>query len=74
MQRKIQTADVIRRKPRKKEQEVLNNVVSLRLSDQEKHQLDRVTAATRKNVSDVVREAIEFWLRRKGNLLRHEAT
>ena len=74
MQRKIQTADVIRRKPRKKEQEVLNNVVSLRLSDQEKHQLDRVTAATRKNVSDVVREAIEFWLRRKGNLLRREAT
>ena len=74
MQRKIQTTDVIRRKPRKKEQEVLNNVVSLRLSDQEKHQLDRVTAATRKNVSDVVREAIEYWLRRKGNLLRYEAT
>jgi hypothetical protein len=56
-----------RKKAKKKDKEVLNHVVSLRISDQEKRVLERITEATRRNVSDVVREAIEFWLtKRKG--------
>ncbi|HEY5514312.1 MAG TPA: ribbon-helix-helix protein, CopG family [Geomonas sp.] len=46
----------------KKDEKAMNHVVSLRVSDQEKRVLERITESTRKNVSDVVREAIEFWL------------
>jgi hypothetical protein len=57
------------RKGRQKDQETLNNVVSLRISDQEKRVLDRCTEVTRKNVSEVVREAIELWLNKHKPLL-----
>lgn len=46
---------------RRKDPEARNNVVSLRINDQEKRLLDRFTQATRKNVSDLVREALELW-------------
>lgn len=46
----------------KKSTPVLKNVVSLRVSDQEKRLLERLTRATSLNVSDLVREAIGFWL------------
>jgi len=62
-----QVMAVTKRKPRKKVPKALNNVVSLRISDKEKRVLDRITAANRMNLSDVVREALDFWLtRRKG--------
>lgn len=56
-----------RRGVRKNERSPRNNVVSLRLSDQEKLVLDRLTVTDQSNLSDLVREAISFWLaRRKG--------
>ncbi|MBJ6727956.1 ribbon-helix-helix protein, CopG family [Geomesophilobacter sediminis] len=51
-----------RRTFRKKESKGLNNVVSLRISDQEKRVLDRISAATQSNLSDLVRKALDFWL------------
>ena len=47
---------------KKKEGSVLKNVVSLRVNDQEKRLLDRLTRSTSQSVSDLVREAIGFWL------------
>jgi uncharacterized protein (DUF1778 family) len=64
-----QSAEKAKRKSRKKDQDALKNVVSLRISDQEKEVLDQCTKATRKNVSDVVREAIELWLTKHKPLL-----
>jgi uncharacterized protein (DUF1778 family) len=64
-----QSAEKAKRKSRKKDQDALKNVVSLRISDQEKQVLDRCTKAARKNVSDVVREAIELWLTKHKPLL-----
>lgn len=56
-----------RRTVRKKERKGLNNVVSLRISDKEKRVLDRISEATHTNLSNVVREALSFWLTtRKG--------
>lgn len=56
----------VKKKTAKKKKEpkvpVLKNVVSLRVSDQEKRLLERLTRATSQNVSDLVREAIGFWL------------
>ena len=53
---------------RRKDEKILHNVVSLRITDQEKRELDRITKTTCKSVSDVVREAIEFWLSKRKRL------
>jgi len=61
-----QLAAAARRNIRNK-RKVRNNVVSLRITDQEKRVLDRIGRNTHTNLSDLVREAIDFWLtRRKG--------
>ena len=46
----------------RKDEDVLHNVVSLRISDQEKHELEKITKSSSKSVSEIVREAIEFWI------------
>jgi Arc/MetJ-type ribon-helix-helix transcriptional regulator len=40
----------------------------LRVSDKEKRVLERITQSSSKSVSDVVREAIEYWLSRRHRL------
>lgn len=50
---------------RRKDEDVLSNVVSLRISDQEKRELEKITKSSSKNVSEIVREAIEFWISRR---------
>ena len=53
---------------RRRDDTVLTNVVSLRISDQEKRVLEKITKSTSKNVSEVVREAIEYWLAKRRSL------
>lgn len=53
---------------RRKEAEALSNVVSLRINDQEKRELEKITKSCSKNVSEIVREAIEFWMSRRKRL------
>jgi len=53
---------------RRKDDTILTNVVSLRISDQEKRVLEKITKSTSKNVSEVVREAIEYWLAQRRRL------
>ena len=50
---------------RRKEEEILHNVVSLRISDQEKRELEKITKTSAKSVSEIVREAIELWLAKR---------
>lgn len=47
---------------------VLHNVVSIRISSQEKRELEKITKTSAKSVSEVVREAIESWLARRRRL------
>lgn len=49
---------------RRRDESALNNVVSLRISDQEKRELEEITKSSSRNVSEVIREAIEFWMDR----------
>jgi len=49
---------------RRRDESALNNVVSLRISDQEKRELEEITKSSSRNVSEIVREAIEFWMDR----------
>ncbi|HZV81183.1 MAG TPA: ribbon-helix-helix domain-containing protein [Geobacteraceae bacterium] len=54
---------------RRKDENVLNNIVSLRISDQEKRIIEKITRDSSRSVSEVVREAIEYWLARKSYCL-----
>lgn len=53
---------------RRKDENVLHNVVSLRISDQEKRELEKITKTSSKSVSEIVREAIELWLAKRKKL------
>jgi len=51
-------------KPVKKQScktEQLQNIISLRINDQEKKQLEKLIKSTSKNISDIMREAIGMW-------------
>lgn len=58
-----------RKTKKKREDKTLKNVVSLRISDQEKRLLEKISSNGCRNVSEVIREAIGYWLARRRNLV-----
>jgi hypothetical protein len=56
------------KKPRRQQDKKLDNVISVRLSDQEKHVLQRIIKRTSKNASDIMREAVLLWSSRQRSL------
>lgn len=65
--RKLITREPKSRKNRK-ESEQLQNVISLRISDEEKKTLEKLIRTTSKNISEIMREAIELWRSRQRKL------
>jgi hypothetical protein len=59
-----------RRTAKRKEKSVLKNIISLRVSDREKKVLEKITETSSMSVSDVVREALEYWLSKRQRLCR----
>ena len=55
-----------RTKKQKKEQ--LPNVISLRINDDEKKVLEKLTKSTSKSISDIMREAIDLWSSKRRKL------
>ena len=55
-------------KKRRKETEQLPNVISLRINDDEKRALEKLTKSTSKSISDIMREAIDLWSSKQRNL------
>ncbi len=53
---------------RRRDESALTNVVSLRISDQEKRELEKITKSSDRNISEIVREAIEFWISKRRRL------
>lgn len=47
---------------RRTPEKTLGNVISLRISDQEKRVLERFIKRTSKNASDIMREAMNQWI------------
>jgi hypothetical protein len=47
--------------------EQLQNVISLRINDHEKRELENLTKATSKSISDIMREAIDLWRSSRSN-------
>ena len=68
---KNQRGEAPRKRARKRnEKTILKNIISLRVSDREKHVLEKITESNSMSVSDVVREALEYWLARRQRLCR----
>jgi predicted DNA-binding protein len=56
------------RKLRRQTERPLDNVISLRISDQEKRELERVVKRTSKSISDIMREAMSLWINKRNRL------
>ncbi len=46
----------------------LQNIISLRISDKQKMMLEKLSKATSKSVSDIMREAVNLWSAKRRNL------
>lgn len=61
-----------RNEPRKSESRkpkaLVENVISLRISDQEKRMLEKLTAKTSKSITDIMREALNLWSSKRRSL------
>lgn len=55
-------------KKKRKETEQLQNVISLRISDEEKRALEKLTKSTSKSISEIMREAIDLWSSKRRKL------
>ena len=59
--RKLITREAKSSRKNKKETEQLQNVISLRISDDEKKTLEKLIKTTSKSISEIMREAIDLW-------------
>jgi len=61
-----------RNEPRKTESRKpkaqVENVISLRISDQEKKTLEKLTTITSKSITDIMREALTLWSSKRRSL------
>ena len=48
-------------KKKKDRTDQVQNVISLRINDEEKKALEKLTKATSKSISEIMREAIDLW-------------
>jgi len=48
-------------KKKRSRTEQLQNVISLRINDDEKRTLEKLAKTTSKSISDIMREAIDMW-------------
>ncbi len=48
-------------KKKQKETEQLQNVISLRINDDEKKTLEKLITTTSKSITEIMREAIDLW-------------
>ena len=55
----IKEPKTFRKKKIKKEQ--LHNIISMRISDDERKRLEKLTKTTSKSISAIMREAMELW-------------
>jgi hypothetical protein len=55
-------------KKKKPGKEQLHNVISLHINDDEKRMLEKLTKSTSKNISEIMREAIDLWSSKRRKL------
>jgi flagellum-specific peptidoglycan hydrolase FlgJ len=55
-------------KKKKTRTEQLQNVISLRINDNERKTLEKLTKSTSKSISEIMREAIDLWRSKRRKL------
>jgi len=55
-------------KKTKTKKEQLKNVISMRINDDEKKVLEKLTKSTSRSISDIMREAIDLWTSKRRKL------
>ncbi|NVN91600.1 MAG: CopG family transcriptional regulator [Desulfuromonadales bacterium] len=53
---------------KKSKKDHLQNIISLRISDKQKLMLEKLSKATSKSISDIMREAVNIWSTKRRNL------
>ena len=57
-----------RKSEQRKPKALVKNVISLRISDQEKRMLEKFTSTTSKSITDIMREAFTLWSSKRRSL------
>ncbi|NVN90051.1 MAG: ribbon-helix-helix protein, CopG family [Desulfuromonadales bacterium] len=65
---KIETKETKVTRTKKKEKEYLQNIITLRISDKQKITLKKLSKATSKSISDIMREAVNLWSAKRRKL------
>lgn len=55
-------------KKKREKSEQLQNVISLRINDEEKKALEKLTKSTSKSITEIMREAIDLWSAKRRKL------
>jgi hypothetical protein len=55
-------------KKKKERTDQVQNVISLRINDEEKKALEKLAKSTSKSISDIMREAIDLWTSKRRKL------
>ena len=66
--RKIFARESKASRKKRKETEQLQNVISLRINDDEKKTLEKLIKTTSKSITEIMREAIDLWRARQRKL------
>jgi len=66
--RKIFARESKASRKKRKETEQLQNVISLRINDDEKKTLEKLIKTTSKSITEIMREAIDLWKARQRKL------
>jgi len=66
--RKIFARESKASRKKRKETEQLQNVISLRINDDEKKTLEKLIKTTSKSITEIMREAIDLWRARQSKL------
>lgn len=59
--KKQETKNVKAARSKKSKKDHLQNIISLRINDKQKLMLEKLSKATSKSISDIMREAVNLW-------------
>lgn len=59
--KKQETKSVKAARSKKSKKDHLQNIISLRINDKQKLMLEKLSKATSKSISDIMREAVNLW-------------
>jgi hypothetical protein len=66
--KKQDTKEIKTPRIKKSRKDHLQNIISLRISDKQKMTLEKLSKATSKSISDIMREAVNLWSSKRRNL------